>query len=141
MEKINFQDYPNTTTPINTTNLNQLQTNVENGINVSKSIDANGWTVLTYNNHKEYLITDTYSLTMQGNTWGNVSVKRLPDGMSTLGNNFLTASIRPNDGAICCTMGIRPTDNAVSIQAYNAYNEQIDVVFYYSLRIIELPSE
>lgn len=33
MQKINFQDYPNTTTPINATNLNQLQTNVENSIN------------------------------------------------------------------------------------------------------------
>lgn len=32
MDKINFQDLPNTTTPINATNLNQLQTNVENAI-------------------------------------------------------------------------------------------------------------
>ena len=36
MEKINFQDYPNTTTPVNATNLNQLQTNVENEINTLK---------------------------------------------------------------------------------------------------------
>ena len=34
MEKINFNDLPNTDTPINSSNLNQLQTNVENGINV-----------------------------------------------------------------------------------------------------------
>lgn len=33
MEKINFQDLPNTDTPINSKNLNQLQTNVENEIN------------------------------------------------------------------------------------------------------------
>lgn len=32
MDKINFQNLPNQTTPINATNLNQLQTNVENGI-------------------------------------------------------------------------------------------------------------
>ena len=33
MEKINFNDLPNTDTPINSSNLNQLQTNVENEIN------------------------------------------------------------------------------------------------------------
>lgn len=33
MEKINFNDLPNTNTPINSSNLNQLQTNVENAIN------------------------------------------------------------------------------------------------------------
>ena len=34
MEKINFNDLPSTDTPINSSNLNQLQTNVENEINV-----------------------------------------------------------------------------------------------------------
>lgn len=33
MDKINFQNLPNTTTPVNATNLNQLQTNVENTLN------------------------------------------------------------------------------------------------------------
>ena len=33
MDKINFQNLPNTTTPINATNMNLLQTNVENAIN------------------------------------------------------------------------------------------------------------
>ena len=32
MDKINFQNLPDTTTPVNATNLNQLQINVENGI-------------------------------------------------------------------------------------------------------------
>ena len=32
MTKINFQDLPNTTTPVNASNLNQLQTNVENAL-------------------------------------------------------------------------------------------------------------
>ena len=35
MQKINFQNLPNTTTPVNATNLNQLQTNIENAINDS----------------------------------------------------------------------------------------------------------
>jgi hypothetical protein len=33
MTKINFQNLPNTTTPVNATNLNALQTNVETAIN------------------------------------------------------------------------------------------------------------
>ena len=33
MQKINFQNLPNTTSPVNATNLNQVQTNVENAIN------------------------------------------------------------------------------------------------------------
>ena len=33
MQKINFQDYPNTTTPVNATNLNAIQSNAETSIN------------------------------------------------------------------------------------------------------------
>lgn len=33
MQKINFQNLPSTTTPVNATNLNQVQTNVENEFN------------------------------------------------------------------------------------------------------------
>lgn len=44
MDKINFQNLPSTSTPINATNLNQLQTNVENAINavVESGSTANG---------------------------------------------------------------------------------------------------
>lgn len=47
MEKINFKDLPNTDTPINSSNLNQLQTNVENAIN-----DDTGW--LDLNDYIKY---------------------------------------------------------------------------------------
>lgn len=40
MDKITFQDYPNTTTPLNATNMNTIQTNAENAINsVSTSLN------------------------------------------------------------------------------------------------------
>ena len=45
MQKINFQNLPSTTTPVNATNLNQLQTNVENEFNVGS------WTNLTLLNN------------------------------------------------------------------------------------------
>lgn len=44
MQKINFQDLPSTTTPINATNLNAIQTNAENAINsiIESGSNANG---------------------------------------------------------------------------------------------------
>lgn len=39
MQKINFQDYPNITTPVNASNLNQIQTNVENAINDVENVE------------------------------------------------------------------------------------------------------
>ena len=47
MQKINFQDLPNTTTPVNATNLNLLQTNVENAIPEVKNT-KNSSTTNTY---------------------------------------------------------------------------------------------
>lgn len=45
MDKITFKDYPNTTTPINSTNLNQIQTNIEN------AISENTTSISTINNN------------------------------------------------------------------------------------------
>lgn len=141
MEKINFQSYPNTTTPINDTNLNQLQTNVENSINPNATVDANGWTVLTFDNYKEYLKKGTVNKTVGANEWAGFSFDNLPENMQTLGNNFLTASVHPSDGAFCCSIGALPTSTAPKMQIYNAYGQQLTVTLYYSLRIIELSNE
>ena len=47
MDKINFQNLPNTTTPVSAGNLNLLQTNVENAINgvVESGSNSNGYYV------------------------------------------------------------------------------------------------
>lgn len=42
MQKINFQNLPDTTTPVNATNLNALQTNVENAI--GDIVEEGTWT-------------------------------------------------------------------------------------------------
>lgn len=43
MDKINFQDLPNTSTPINASNLNLLQSNIENALgNIQSGSNANG---------------------------------------------------------------------------------------------------
>lgn len=41
MDRITFQNEPNTTTPINATNLNQLQTNVQNEFNRIENYSTN----------------------------------------------------------------------------------------------------
>ena len=56
MEKINFENKPSTNTPINATNLNQLQTNVENAItentNAINGVSTNlGGTILWTNSN------------------------------------------------------------------------------------------
>ena len=57
MNKINFQNLPNTTTPVNATNLNQVQTNVENAIN---SVDTAVTNLQTEVNTKStYSTTET----------------------------------------------------------------------------------
>lgn len=48
MQKINFQDLPNTTTPINASNLNQVQTNTENAINVLNTYSTSEQTIGTW---------------------------------------------------------------------------------------------
>lgn len=50
MQKINFQNLPNTTTPINATNLNAIQTNAENAINsVANDLTTTNGNVSTLN--------------------------------------------------------------------------------------------
>ncbi len=46
MQKINFQNLPNTATPVNASNLNQLQTNVENAID--GNFDSGSFTPIIY---------------------------------------------------------------------------------------------
>lgn len=58
MQKINFQNLPNTTTPVNATNMNQLQTNVENAIN--GIVEEGTWTP-TINALTETAPTVTYT--------------------------------------------------------------------------------
>lgn len=66
MQKINFQNLPNTTTPINATNLNQLQTNVETDIDNTNlklihGIKGSNVSYSTLDDFKVDLITNTYS--------------------------------------------------------------------------------
>ena len=67
MQKINFQNYPNTSTPLSAENMNLLQTNIENGI--SDSVDIISSTV--ENNLPKGNITIGGKI---GIEWGTVTV-------------------------------------------------------------------
>ena len=52
MEKINFENLPSTNTPINASNLNQLQTNVENAIEEKQTYSTTEQRIGTWINGK-----------------------------------------------------------------------------------------
>ena len=75
MEKIIFEDLPSTNTPISSTNLNQLQTNIENAINgVVESGSNNNGEWIKYANGT-MICKGTWNIgayTTGGNTIGNL---------------------------------------------------------------------
>lgn len=105
MEKIIFEDLPSTKTPINATNLNQLQTNVENAISaiVESGSNINGswikfedgtmiwWGSITLETIE---ITNSFGSLYRtaGNTYGNVgfgiSFKEKPKIFASLSGNY-----------------------------------------------------
>ena len=91
MEKINFQNLPSTSTPLNSTNLNQMQDNMEDAIvpiklvTISESTPGSATTGdMYYNttNNKVYTATGT-------NTWDNGSTPRYDGFYINTSNNTL----------------------------------------------------
>ena len=71
MEKINFQDLPSTSTPLNSTNLNQMQDNMENAIVPTKLVTISSTVPSTATTGDMYYnTTDNKIYTATGtNTW------------------------------------------------------------------------
>lgn len=72
MQKITFENLPSTNTPLNASNLNTLQDNVETAINsvVESGSNTNG----TYVKFEDgtMICTKTISGTLGGTAWGNI---------------------------------------------------------------------
>lgn len=89
MDKITFEDLPSTNTPINSNNLNQMQTNVESAITdvdsklateTSYKNPFNGCYIRKYNGFVEMKISGLASdITMAGWAW-STSLGSLPEG-------------------------------------------------------------
>lgn len=100
MQKINFENLPTHSTPLNATNLNQLQTNVENAINgvVESGENANGnyvkyadGTMICYKN-----VTGSTAINISwgdGYTTGNTNTIDLGSFPATFVGNIPTVNL------------------------------------------------
>lgn len=103
MEKIDFKDYPNTDTPINAENLNEMQDNIENDINaiIESGSNANGnyvkyadGTLVCYNR-----ISVTTGITTAIGAFYRSGILSMPNyPINFIGENPVTTiQIEPND--------------------------------------------
>lgn len=74
MDKITFKDYPDTTTPLNASNLNQIQANVENAINSANSNISTAQTDI--NNIESDITTIKTNATNLTNRVSNLEITR-----------------------------------------------------------------
>ena len=68
MQKITFEDYPSTNTPINASNLNAIQTNVENAIEDLSTYSQTETLIGEFLGQPLYRKVLTYSKTTEGTT-------------------------------------------------------------------------
>lgn len=94
MDKITFKDYPDTTTPLNANNLNQIQTNIENAIEENKtSIENIESDVAAIESDITTINDDITNLETGATSLGN-RVKNLENykGIATYGDGYIDAS-------------------------------------------------
>lgn len=101
--------------------------------------DANGWTLINYGTHKEYIKNIDTSVTVAGNGWGAVEISNFPVGMTELGNRNLTFAGGCLDNAVDISV-LTPRDwGSVWIGYRNKYSGQVTGNVNLCLRILELP--
>ena len=94
MDKINFQDLPNTSTPINSNNLNQMQTNIENAItkNIICARNASE-NITTTAESQEVFVPLSIIVAQQGNkfTLNNDGSITVGEGVTQIEASFMTS--------------------------------------------------
>lgn len=107
---------------------------------ISTYLDANGWFVIDYHTHKEYLKNVDFTITINANAWSHASISNLPEGMSTLGNRFLSSAGKCGDAAIDFNVSCDTWDGHITINFRNHYSSALsNMSARVSLRIIEIP--
>lgn len=94
MDKITFKDYPDTTTPLNANNLNQMQTNIESAIEENKaSIEGIESNVTNIEDDITTINSDIKDLET-GKTNLDTRVKNIENykGIATYGDGYIDAS-------------------------------------------------
>lgn len=97
MQKINFENYPSTNSPINATNLNTIQTNVENEFLVEddKIYYKDGDTFSPINNG---IVCAGFLTTSKQDVFFSMPVNKSMKNISSVTINRLQATIRHADG-------------------------------------------
>lgn len=97
MEKINFENLPSTNTPINATNLNTMQNNIENGINdVAQTLEPVSIN-LTFN--EEYVYNtdlEYYCLKIGKVVFLNIRIIAFKKGFEESGTQFISGLPKPS---------------------------------------------
>lgn len=105
-------------------------------MNLTKSVDANGWTKYDYGTFQQYYKKGTTSTSVGAGGWTSYNAStNLPVGMSTLGTNFLTGSAYPTDAALTVAFGATPTSTAITLMVANQYSATVTPVIHWSFCI------
>ena len=139
MAKFEWKDGVDGGTPLSADNLNAMQDGIYEDINsYTKTVDANGWTVLDFGTYKEYLKYTTFTSNLTGNSWiNNVADIQLPTGISTIGSRICIGTAHASDPAIILGLENRPEATSIKIAGRNIYSSQISFTGHVSIRILE----
>lgn len=96
---------------------------------VSKTNDANGWTIYDYGLWKQYKKRVTFSQSVAAGSVTTVALSNssLPSGMSTLGTNFIDATIKfdGNAGQFLVNPEMTPTSNTINFVLRAMYSSTL----------------
>lgn len=106
MNKINFQDLPDTTTPLNANNMNQLQTNIEDAIDgIIETVEGTNATAVKYADgtlvqygvlpKTGFMTTTSASSTVQGINWYRSEVGSITFPVSFLSGSTYSINFTP----------------------------------------------
>lgn len=69
---------------------------MSSSLGLSKTVDANGWTVYNYGAHKVYNYRQSFSVTKVSGEYVDLTAVALPVGISTVGTNAVRAGFNCN---------------------------------------------
>lgn len=103
-----------------------------------KTTDTNGWKILNYGTHKEWVKKGSFSYTLDGYGWNSPGLIRIPTELSILGENILTCSLASSDSAISLCGTCSENSSCFYFHATNCYGGSVTFTIYYQIRILEV---
>lgn len=101
--------------------------------------DKNGWVVFDHGTYKEYIKYVTFTVSVGASAWGNMNISNLPEGISLLGNRFLSGTCACRDAAIDLDIISYPDWASINVTYRNNYGAALSQPGQAYLRILEIP--